>query len=112
MMNTEQSYAASIAAQYAPLTSRKAIALRKLDRKAKQAPRRITIAVGCVACLLLFAGLLIHGINLFLSIGLGMIGLCFISGLPFLYHKLWEKAREQYAWDIVTLAKQVWEEAQ
>ncbi|MCD8325829.1 MAG: hypothetical protein LUC90_03825 [Lachnospiraceae bacterium] len=111
MMNTEQSYAASIAAQYAPLTSRKAIALRKLDRKAKQVSKRITSAAGFVACLLLFASLLIQEINLFLGIVLGIIGLCLISGLPFLYHKLWEKAREQYTWDIVTLAKQVWEEA-
>lgn len=111
MMNTEQSYAASIAAQYAPLTTRKAIALRKLDRKAKQVPKRITSAAGFVAYLLLFAGLLIQETNLFLGIVLGIIGLYLISGLPFLYHKLWEKAREQYAWDIVTLAKQVWEEA-
>lgn len=48
-MNTDKLIAAAVASEYAQTASRKVIALKKLDKRAKQLPKTISFVIGTAA---------------------------------------------------------------
>ena len=100
-MNTDKIYAESIANQYAPKDTSKVVALRKLDRKAKQPseifayrvifPRMKDIPPAAFA-----AGII-----------LGVVGILGVSLNYPLYKKIRSAGMKKYAGDIMLLAKEI-----
>ena len=56
-MNTDKAYAEKIASEYAPKETRKVVALRKLDSRAKRPAGIFAYTFGTVMALLLGAGM-------------------------------------------------------
>ena len=56
-MNTDKAYAEKIASEYAPKETRKVVALRKLDSRAKRPADIFAYALGTVMALLLGVGM-------------------------------------------------------
>lgn len=56
-MNTDKIYAEAIANEYAPKDTSKVVALKKLDRKAKQPANIFTFSFGVVMALVLGTGM-------------------------------------------------------
>ena len=119
-MNTDKIFAEAIANEYAPKDTSKVVALRKLDRKAKN-PANIfaysfgvlmTLVLGLGMCLSMQVigrgGVLMTGIGILLGI-LGMVGV----GLNYLiYKKLLRSGKEKYAFEIMQLAREISEAAE
>lgn len=116
-MNTDEIYAKLLAAEYAPKTSRKIIALRKLDRKAKQTAVTFAYIFGITAALIFGMGtcllaiyfitptsLRLHLCLLFFAVGF----LAMSFNCP-LFKKILKKAKQRYAFEIVELAKEICE---
>ncbi len=117
-MNTNKIYAERIASEYAPKENNKVVALKKLDRKAKQGANIFSYTFGIISALLLGTGMcfvmktLGDGSMPFMVLGisLGVLGIIGASVNYFIYKKLLNKAKEKYANDIITLAKEISEE--
>lgn len=117
-MNTDKICAKLIAAEYAPKTSRKAIALKKLDNKAKQ-PAVVfsyifgitgTLMFGTGICLLALYFIMPSFLRMFLGALLLVIGLLAISFNCSLFKKILKKEKQRYAFEIVELAKEICED--
>lgn len=116
-MNTDEIYAKILAAEYAPKTSRKIIALRKLDMRAKQPAVIFAYMLGITAVLIFGIGICLLTIYFItpesLQLCLGL--LCFAVGLLAmsfncqLFKKTLQKAKQRYAFEIVELAKEICE---
>lgn len=114
-MNADKVYAETIAKEYVPKLYYKTVALKKLDRKAKKQAVVFACTFGAVMALMLEAGncLLIqasggnHPPVLIAGIVLKLIGLAGVSANYLLYKKLLERAKQEYAYDIVQLADQI-----
>lgn len=117
-MNTDKAYAERIASEYAPQETRKAIALKKLDNRAKAPARIFAYAFGIIMTLLLGVGMCLSmhivgdgGImSMTLGIIAGVIGIIGISVNYIIYKKILENSKGKFAADIITLAKQIAEE--
>lgn len=72
-MNTDKLIAAAVASEYAQTASRKVIALKKLDKRAKQLPKTISFVIGAVA-------LAITAMGMFLGSGADWWGVCWLLG--------------------------------
>ena len=115
-MNTDKIYAESIAKEYAPKENTKIVALRKLDRKAKQTATIFTYTVGIVSTLIAGTGLclamrVIGGTVPLMVLGIivGMIGFAG-TGINYpIYKKILERGKRKYAFEIVELARQICE---
>ena len=119
-MNTDKIFAEAIANEYAPKDTSKVVALRKLDRKAKN-PANIfaysfgvlmTLVLGLGMCLSMGTigggGVLMTGVGILLGI-LGIIGV----GLNYpIYKKLLRSGKEKYAFEIMQLAREISEAAE
>jgi len=114
-MNTDKIYAESIANQYAPKDTSKVVALRKLDRKAKQPSEIFAYTFGILSSLVL-------GTGMYLSMGviggsgtaafaagiiLGVVGILGVSLNYPLYKKNRSAGMKKYAGDIMHLAKEI-----
>lgn len=114
-MNTDEIYAKLLAAEYAPKTSRKIIALRKLDKKAKQPAVIFAYIFGVVATLIFGIGICLltvyfvmpSSMRLYLGIQLFTIGLLAMTFNCSLFKKMLKKAKQRYAFEIVELAKEI-----
>jgi hypothetical protein len=113
-MNTDKILAESIAKEYAPKDSSKIVALKKLDRKAKMPATVFTYTFGIISSLVAGTGMslamqVIGSGTMAMVIGIivGIIG--FIGcGVNYpIYKKMLEKGKSKYAFEIVTLAREI-----
>lgn len=114
-MNTDKIYAESIVNQYAPKDTSKVVALRKLDRKAKQPSEIFAYTFGILSTLVLGTGMCLSmgviggsGIAAFAAgIILGVAGILGVSFNYPLYKKIRNAGMKKYAGDIMLLAKEI-----
>ena len=117
-MNTDKTYAEKIASEYAPKETRKVVALKKLDNRAKRPANVFAFTFGVVMTLLLGVGMCLSmnvigsGSTLFTALGIavGVIGIAGVSVNYAIYKKLLENSKKKYSADIIALAKQIAEE--
>lgn len=116
-MNTDEIYAKLLAAEYAPTASRKLIALKKLDKRAKR-PAVIfayifgvtaTLIFGIGICLLTVYFVIPTSMRLYLGILFFTIGIWAMSFNCALFKKMLKKVKQRYAFEIVELAKEICE---
>ena len=119
-MNTDKIYAEAIANEYAPKDTSKVLALKKLDRKAKNKANifaytfgvSMTLVLGLGMCLSMQVigggGMLMTGAGILLGV-LGIVGV----GLNYpIYKKLLRTGKEKYAFEIMQLAREISESAE
>ncbi len=114
-MNTDKIYAESIAKEYAPQETSKLVALKKLDRKAKSKANifaycfgvGMTLILGLGMCFVL--GTLGNGGMAAKVIGmiLGAVGIAGVSVNYPIYKKLLAAGKSKYAFEIMTLAREI-----
>ncbi len=109
-MNTEKLIAVHLAASYAQTLSHKVHALQRLDRRAKQVPRRMALALGTLAMCVTMAGIVLSQEDLsHWGLALELPGILLMGVNPLLYERILASIRRRYAWDVVALAKEIWE---
>ena len=114
-MNTDKIYAESIAKDYAPESTSKITALKKLDRKAKRPAKITAYILGTVSTLVLGTGMCLSmkviGSGTTMSMIAGIIvGLTGIAGIGInypIYKKLMADGKKKYAFEIIELAKEI-----
>ena len=117
-MNTDKTYAEKIASEYAPKETRKVVALRKLDNRAKPPANIFAYTFGIVMSLLLGVGMCLsmkvigNGSTVYMILGViaGLIGIAGVSVNYLIYKRIREKSMDKYAADILALAGQIAEE--
>lgn len=115
-MNTDKIYAEHIANEYSAKKESKVIALKKLDRKAKQPAIIFVYTNGIIMSLILGLGMCLSmnviGSGRFIVLGIiiGIIGLIGVSTNYFSYKKILANAKNKYAQDIIRLANEIAEE--
>lgn len=114
-MNTDKIYAEALANEYAPKDTSKVLALKKLDRKAKRPANVFAYTFGIITSLIAGTGMCLSmdviggGTAGFMVLGI-MIGILGLAGMGinyFIYKRLLEKGKQQYAFEIIELAKQI-----
>ena len=113
-MDTDKILAEAIAKDYAPKENSKIVALKKLDRKAKLPATVFAYTFGIVSSLVagtgmsLSMGVIGSGTTSFIiGIIVGIAGF-FGCGVNYpVYKKILEKGKAKYAYDIVSLAKEI-----
>ena len=117
-MNTDKTYAEKIASEYAPKETRKVVALKKLDKRAKAPANVFAYTFGIVMALLLGVGMCLSmnviggGGTLFMIVG-GIIGIIGIAGVSVnypVYRRILDNSKKKYSADIIALAKEIAEE--
>lgn len=114
-MNTDKAYAEKIASEYAPKETRKVVALKKLDSRAKLPANIFAYTFGVIMALLLGVGMCLSmqvigdGSTLFTALGVfaGVIGIAGVSVNYAIYKKLLENSKKKYSADIIALANQI-----
>ena len=108
-MNTDKTFAEKIASEYAPKETRKVVALKKLDNRAKRPANIFAYTFGVVAALLLGVGMCLSmniigdGSALFTAIGV-IVG---VSVNYPIYKKILEGSKKKYSADIIALANEI-----
>lgn len=114
-MNTDKIYAEAIANEYAPKDTSKVVALKKLDYKAKLPANIFAFSFGTIMALVLGTGMCLSmqvigdGGTALTAIGI-IVGIMGIIGVGInypIYRKLLESGKKKYAFDIMTLAKEI-----
>ena len=114
-MNTDKTYAEKIASEYAPKETRKVVALKKLDNRAKLPANIFAYTFGVVTALLLGVGMCLSmkvigdGSALFMTLGVvvGVIGIVGASVNYPIYKKILERSKNKYSADIIALANEI-----
>ena len=114
-MNTDKIIAEKIASEYAPKTTSKLNALKKLDRKAKLPAEICAYTLGIISSLILGTGMsLAMGVigsntitTMVIGIIIGLVGILGVSINYFIYKKLLAKGKLKYGSDIVRLANEI-----
>ena len=114
-MNTDKTYAEKIASEYAPKETRKVVALKKLDNRAKRPANIFAYTFGVVAALLLGVGMCLSmkviggGSPLFMTLGVvvGVLGIVGVSVNYAIYKRILENSKKKYSADIIALANQI-----
>ena len=117
-MNTDKTYAEKIASEYAPKETRKVVALKKLDKRAKAPANVFAYTFGIVMGLLLGVGMCLSmnviggGGTLFMIVGviIGIIGIAGVSVNYPIYRRILDNSKKKYSADIIALAKEIAEE--
>ena len=117
-MDPEKVYAENLAGEYAPIETSKVVALKKLDRKAKLPSTIFAYSFGIVSALILGVGMCLSmkvigsgDVAFIIGIIVGIVGLI-MCGINYpIYTKIREKGKAKYAYEIVTLAKQISEDS-
>ena len=117
-MNTDKAYAEKIASEYAPKETRKVVALKKLDNRAKRPANIFAYTFGVAMALLLGVGMCLSmkvigdGSAIFTVLGVvvGVIGIVGVSVNYTIHKKILERSKKKYSADIIELAKQITEE--
>ena len=119
-MNTDKIFAEAIANEYAPKKTSKVVALKKLDRKAKNPANIFAYSFGVIMSLVFGTGMCLSmkvigdGSTLMMIVGI-IIGIIGISGVGInypIYRKLLESGKKKYAFEIMELAKEISEAAE
>ena len=110
-MNTDKIIAEKIASEYAPKKTSKVVALKKLDRKAKQTAEIFAYTYGIINSLIFGTGLSFAleaiGNSLIIGIVLGIFG-AFGMFINYSFYKiLLRKGKEKYGSDIIRLAQEI-----
>ena len=114
-MNTDKIFAEAIANEYAPKNTSKVVALKKLDRRAKLPANIFAFSFGTIMALVLGTGMCLSmqvigdGGTALTAIGI-IVGIMGIIGVGInypIYRKLLESGKKKYAFDIMTLAKEI-----
>ena len=114
-MNTDKAFAEKIASEYAPKETRKVVALKKLDNRAKRPANVFAYSFGVVMALLLGVGMCLSmkvlgdGSTLYTVLGVvvGVIGIVGVSVNYAIYRKLLDNSKKKYSADIIALANQI-----
>ena len=114
-MNTDKIIAEKIAGEYAPKKTSKIVALKKLDKKAKQTAEIVSLIIGISGALILGTGMSfamgVIGENnitsMIIGIIVGLVGIFGVSVNYFIYKKLITKGKEKYGSDIIRLAQEI-----
>ena len=114
-MNTDKIIAEKIASEYAPKKTSKVVALKKLDRKAKQTAEIFAYTFGIIGSLVMGTGMSfamgVIGDNsitsMIIGIVIGLVGIAMVSLNYFIYKKLLAKGKEKYGSDIIRLAQEI-----
>lgn len=117
-MNTDKTYAEKIASEYAPKETRKVVALKKLDNRAKLPANIFAYTFGVIMALLLGVGMCLtmnvigDGSTAFMVIGVivGVIGIIGVSVNYPIYRKILNSSKKKYSADILALAKEIAED--
>ena len=117
-MNTDKAYAEKIASEYAPKETRKVVALKKLDNRAKLPANIFAYTFGVITVLLLGVGMCLSmniigdGSTAFMVIGVivGVIGIVGVSVNYPIYRKILNNSKKKYSNDILALAKEIAED--
>ncbi len=119
-MNTDKIYAESIANEYSVKEASKVVALKKLDRKAKQAANIFAYSFGIVSALVLGVGMCLamgeigdgSQLSFIAGIVIGLLGIAGVGVNYPIYKKLKKKGMDKYAGDIIRLANEISEKAE
>lgn len=119
-MNTDKIYAEAIANEYAPKDTSKVVALKKLDRKAKNKANIFAYTFGIVMTLVLGTGMCLSmgilgdgsAVIMGCGIALGLLGIAGIGMNYPIYKKLLNAGKEKYAFEILQLAREICESAE
>lgn len=114
-MNTDKIYAQSIANEYSMKDTSKVVALGKLDRKAKQPANIFALSFGTIMALVLGVGMCLSmnvigdgsAAMMIFGIIIGLIGIFGVSVNYPIYKKLLERGKKKYAYEIISLAKEI-----
>ncbi len=117
-MNTDKTYAEKIASEYAPKETRKVVALKKLDNRAKRPANIFAYTFGILMSLVLGVGMCLsmkvigNGSTALMVLGIivGVIGIVGVSVNYLIYKRILENSRKKYSADIISLARQIAEE--
>lgn len=117
-MNTDKILAEKIASEYAPKETSKIVALKKLDRLAKNGANIFAFTFGIISALVMGAGMsFAMGVigdksigSMILGIAIGLVGIAGVSVNYFIYKVLLKKGKMKYGDDILRLAKEISEE--
>ncbi len=110
-INTDKIYAEAIANEYSKKDDSKVVALKKLDRKAKQPAEIFAYSNGIIMTLVFGLGMCLAmkviGNSFALGIIIGIIGIIgIIINYP-IYKKILKSNKEKYASDIIRLANEI-----
>lgn len=117
-MDTDKTYAKKIALEYSLKQTSKALALKKLDQKAKLPANIFTYTFGIVMALIFGVGMC-YSLNVIgegllwqniLGYVLGIIGIFGVAINYFIYKKLLKKGKMKYGSDIIKLANEISQE--
>lgn len=119
-MNTDKIYAEAIANEYAPKDTSKVLALKKLDRKAKNKANIFAYTFGIVMTLVLGTGMCLsmgilgdgRAVIMGCGIALGILGIAGVGMNYPIYKKLLNAGKEKYAFEILQLAREISESAE
>lgn len=119
-MNTDKIYAEAIANEYAPKDTSKVVALKKLDRKAKNKANIFAYTFGIVMTLVLGTGMCLSmgilgdgsAVIMGCGIALGILGIAGVGMNYPIYKKLLNAGKEKYAFEILQLAREISESAE
>lgn len=114
-MNTDKIFAEAIANEYAPKSTSKVVALKKLDRKAKSKAEIFTYTFGVAMSLVLGVGMCLamnvigSGTTLSMVAGIiiGVVGIIGVSVNYPIYKKLLASGKQKYAFEIMQLAREI-----
>ena len=110
-MNTDKIYAEHIANEYSKKKESKVIALKKLDRKAKQPAEIFAYTNGIIMSLIFGLGMSmtmkVIGSSFILGLIIGIIGMIGIALNYPLYKKILNNSKEKYSYDIIKLANEI-----
>ena len=114
-MNTDKTYAEKIASEYAPKETRKVVALKKLDSRAKRPANLFAYTFGVAMALLLGVGMCLSmkiigdgsGIFTVLGVVVGVIGIVGVSVNYPIYKKILENSKKKYSADIIAFANEI-----
>lgn len=114
-MDTDRAYAEQLAAEYAPKDTRRVVALRKLDRRAKLPALAFAYGFGIVSALVMGVGMCLSmgviggggAVTVGIGVVVGIVGLAMAGTNYPLYRRLIERGRRRYAKDIVRLASEI-----
>ena len=117
-MNTDKTYAEKIASEYAPKETRKVVALKKLDSRAKRPANIFAYTFGIVMSLVLGVGMCLsmkvigNGSTALTVLGVivGVIGIVGMSVNYPVYKRILENSKKKYSADIISLARQIAED--
>lgn len=114
MRDLDKVYAENIAKDYFPKKDRKVVALKRLDKKAKQPAYLFGYIFGSMMSLVLGIGMYLAmqiiaegTISMVLGIVVGLLGIAGMAINPILFKKILEKRKKEYAIDILMLSEEI-----